>query len=157
MKRVWIIGCNLVIALWSPTDGALACQCLGVKSVAASLESSAAVFSGRVKNIYGTRITFVVDRSWKGKVTAEMAVYTPAQSTACGYEFERGEPYLVYAYSEGKERLGTNTCTRTKRLAQAEDDLTELGEGTRINQKRGWAEVRDRFVDCSFEPHNKRA
>ena len=134
MKRVWIIVCNLVIALCSPTDRAFACQCVGVKSVGVSLESSAAVFAGRVKKIYGTRITFVVDRSWKGKVPAEIMLYTPAQSTACGYEFEGGQPYLVYAYSEGKERLATDTCTRTKRLAEAEDDLTELGEGTRINQ-----------------------
>jgi hypothetical protein len=126
---------SLVIGFVLVSDASLACQCVETRSVAHSVESSDAVFSGRVLKIYGTRIGFAVERSWKGVNEPELTIYTPAQSTACGYQFEEGQDYLVYAYSQGGERLGTDTCTRTRKLAEAKEDLTELGNGKAIGQR----------------------
>jgi hypothetical protein len=40
----------------------------------------------------------------------------------CGYRFEKGRKYLVYAYEQG-QRLYTSICHRTKLLSEAKDDL----------------------------------
>jgi hypothetical protein len=45
----------------------------------------------------------------------------------CGYDFQVGETYLVYANDEeGADYFFTSTCMRTKRLSDAGDDLAYL-------------------------------
>jgi hypothetical protein len=45
----------------------------------------------------------------------------------CGYDFQIGETYLVFANNEeGADYFFTSTCMRTKRLSDAGDDLTYL-------------------------------
>jgi hypothetical protein len=45
----------------------------------------------------------------------------------CGYDFQGGETYLVYADSdEDSAVLSTSSCTRTRRLSDAGEDLTYL-------------------------------
>jgi hypothetical protein len=45
----------------------------------------------------------------------------------CGYDFQQGETYLVYADSdEDSDVLSTSSCTRTRRLSDAGEDLTYL-------------------------------
>jgi hypothetical protein len=53
-------------------------------------------------------------------------VWTPFGD--CGYDFQAGETYLVYAnYDEGSaDLLSTDVCTRTRRLSDAGDDLAYL-------------------------------
>ncbi len=41
----------------------------------------------------------------------------------CGYPFEPGVGYVVYAYKNAEGRLQTNSCTRTRPLARAAEDL----------------------------------
>jgi len=54
-----------------------------------------------------------------------ISVWTPAGD--CGYDFQKGETYLIYADSdEETERIETGSCTRTKRLTDAGDDLAYL-------------------------------
>jgi hypothetical protein len=45
----------------------------------------------------------------------------------CGYDFQEGETYLVYATSdEDSDTLSTSSCSRTSRLSDAGEDLTYL-------------------------------
>jgi hypothetical protein len=45
----------------------------------------------------------------------------------CGYDFQIGETYLVYANDEeGADYYFTSTCMRTRRLSDAGDDLAYL-------------------------------
>jgi hypothetical protein len=45
----------------------------------------------------------------------------------CGVDFEEGETYLVYATSdEDTDELSTTSCSRTRRLSDAGDDLAYL-------------------------------
>jgi hypothetical protein len=45
----------------------------------------------------------------------------------CGYDFQMGETYLVYANDEeGADYFFTSSCMRTKRLSDAGDDLAYL-------------------------------
>ena len=44
-------------------------------------------------------------------------------SGACGFDFQVGETYLVYA-DEGSNLFFTSSCTRTNRLSDAGPDLS---------------------------------
>lgn len=45
----------------------------------------------------------------------------------CGFDFQIGETYLVYAnQDEGSDYFFTSACTRTRRLSDSGDDLTYL-------------------------------
>jgi hypothetical protein len=53
-------------------------------------------------------------------------VWTPFGD--CGYDFQAGETYLVYANNDegSANSLSTDICTRTRRLSDAGEDLTYL-------------------------------
>lgn len=54
-----------------------------------------------------------------------VTVWTPSDD--CGYDFQKGETYLIYADSdEETARIETTKCTRTRRLTDAGDDLAYL-------------------------------
>lgn len=94
-----------------------ACKCRQPPPPKESLEQSDAVFLGKVTSIAeeenGIVATIEVTQSWKGVKEAKVTVSTAAHSASCGFGFEKGKQYVVYAHaSEGK--LSTNICTRTR-------------------------------------------
>jgi len=116
-----------------------ACSCLPPSSPKVSLEEANAVFAGKVIDIDTpngisiggadpVRVIFEVSEIWKGSDFKTVTITTARDSTSCGYPFRKGEEYIVYAYSEGGE-LSTNLCSRTNLLANAKEDLEELGSG----------------------------
>jgi hypothetical protein len=74
-------------------------------------------------------VTFDVSQVWKGPEFTSLAVSTAQSSASCGYTFEFGRDYLVYAYG-AEENLEVGLCSRTQLLADAEADLAELGQAT---------------------------
>jgi hypothetical protein len=61
----------------------------------------------------------------KKKAPDVLDVWTAADD--CGYDFQLGETYLVYANDEeGADYYFTSTCMRTKRLSDAGEDLGYL-------------------------------
>jgi hypothetical protein len=131
----------LVLALSTLAFGstALACKC-APHSVAEGLNDAAAVFEGRVVSIEdvteGTdpavakkRVTLSIVRVWKDLEDVEtVTLTTNAESAACGFQFERDTSYLVYA-NRSEQSLTVHSCTRTRLLADAGEDLTQLGAG----------------------------
>lgn len=83
------------------------------------------------------KVHFVVEEAFIGIDGKEVDIYSDTKSS-CGYWFEHGELYLVYAYGGREKGLSTGQCTRTNRLAQAAEDLAFLqnlppkGAGVRI-------------------------
>ena len=59
-----------------------------------------------------------VDRSQK-----EIEIVTGQGGGDCGYAFELGVDYVIYAYKNSEGRLETGTCSRTRALAQATEDV----------------------------------
>jgi hypothetical protein len=123
-----------------PPDCAHACSCMGV-STQRYISGSDTVFSGKVVEIDGPpriphapssgsdTVTFRVSESWKGPGGGgTLEVKTPASGVSCGYHFEEGKEYLVYAYGKG-ESLKTSICSGTKPLSKADKDLALLGDG----------------------------
>ena len=102
---------------------AVACDCAPPPPAKESLEKAAAVFVGKVTKVedaggFQNRVTLEVTASHKGVKEKEITIFTAQNGAACGYGFEKGTSYLVYAYEtkDGeKKTLGTNICTRTVR------------------------------------------
>lgn len=103
------------------------------KQVAEERNESRAVFVGEVvevtsdPNLLEVEVKFKVERSWKGFRASEITITTGRGGGDCGYRFEIGERYLVYA-SGSEKQLGTNICQRTALLVDAKDDLKLLGK-----------------------------
>ncbi|MDZ7611875.1 MAG: hypothetical protein U5L10_03870 [Candidatus Moranbacteria bacterium] len=116
-----------------------ACSCVQPASPQESLEQSTAVFAGKVIDVDvpsglvvssadPVKVTFEVSKIWKGPDYKTLVLTTARDEASCGYSFKENEEYIVYAYGE-EDTLSTDICSRTKPLANAEEDLQDLGTG----------------------------
>jgi ketosteroid isomerase-like protein len=153
----------------------LACKCRDL-SVEESLAGSDFVFSATVigseqpaplhytmgdKQNFSVKTGMVgwrmaTSQTWKGAVPDTVAVYSDKERAACGYTFEAGRRYLVFAKASGPEAwhnpMGvgtdgvrraaegwpagiiffpvpvTDACTKTTPLERAKGTLEELGD-----------------------------
>ncbi len=100
-----------------------ACSCGWSGMPADALAHATSVFEGTAESVSGDfderRISFLVSRRWKGASTGSVEVRTSGQGPACGYRFEAGTRYLVYAH-EHRGALHTSSCSRTKRADHVE-------------------------------------
>jgi hypothetical protein len=128
-----------------------ACSCVVsfVPKAACELAwQSEATFTGEVTDIVDPGIPFVkpgerpldLDRFPRKKVTLrvreaftglasgtqQITIETGLGGGDCGYAFERGVEYLVYAYRTRAGGLGTGICSRTRPITEADDDLKYL-------------------------------
>ena len=71
------------------------------------------------------RVRLQVERSWRGNASGIVTVRTGTGGGDCGYDFIRGERYLVYVEQRGAE-LFVSICGRTRPLADAAEDLAYL-------------------------------
>jgi hypothetical protein len=117
--------------LMPPTRPAYACSCVRQSVPNQALADATVVFSGQVTNIGQVKgrlnITFRVDEQWKGDSAQSLVIQTAATTAMCGYPFEVGQTYLVYA-NRRQGRLQTNQCSRTTLLSQAAEDLSVLSK-----------------------------
>ncbi len=91
-----------------------------------------AVFVGQVvavsnsardeKDHYTQTVSFHVTKAWKHDLSADLTITNHIQG--CLHGFERKEEWLVYAYKNADGTLAAYCCcTRTTRLANANEDL----------------------------------
>lgn len=72
------------------------------------------------------RFEIQVMESWKGpEVNKVVAVFTASDDAGCGYPFELGKTYLVYAYQHEGDYV-VSLCSRTRSLEKAYFDLKYL-------------------------------
>jgi hypothetical protein len=113
------------------------------KQVRTALNESRAVFSGKVLEVTEDPQTFYVtvrlrvERVWKGSPREDVRIFTGRGGGDCGYRFEVGRSYLVYAYKWREGELGTNICQRTAKLSEASGDLRVLGRGKGMPRQSG--------------------
>lgn len=133
--RRWILG-SLVFpaALLLADRPALACSCIGGLPICQTFWETDVVFAGEVIDIsraetpapppiMGNRLVrFRVERTWRGNAFGTIEVRTGNGGGDCGYSFQRGSKYLVYA-RRFQGVLTTSICSRTKPLADAAEDL----------------------------------
>jgi hypothetical protein len=121
---------SLALAALEPAT-ASACSCMQQTQEDAA-QNASAIFEGRVSRIDDPtgqpKIHFQVVRSFKGPSQESLAASTANSSASCGYGFEQGKSYLVYATQEGGA-LAVSLCSRTAPIESATEDLNKLGLG----------------------------
>ena len=152
MKSLIFLGALLLLPFNS-----YCCTCIGKASIVSALKKADVVFLGTVysKNIVAFsdtiiegvtvdiiigQYTFIVGFSFKGLTKVDtITVFTGLGDGDCGFPFELGKNYIVYAYCETKRYRGgpdvepflfTDVCTRT-RLASDTNELEQLRLHTR--------------------------
>jgi hypothetical protein len=114
------------------------CSCIPPVPPREALGQADAVFAGRVVSVTERReggpafpgrpyleVRIVPERRWKGAAGDTVTVATSDNSASCGYAFEQGRDYLVYA--GGEDALRVFICSRTRPLADAAEDVAALG------------------------------
>ena len=81
---------------------------------------------------YGSVTVFEVLKSWKGITNNKITIRTGSDSGDCGYSFQAGKQYLIYAELLGdgtvKTELTTNICSPTKKIEDASEEIKYLNE-----------------------------
>jgi hypothetical protein len=67
----------------------------------------------------------------KGYAGPSIAVLTNKFAAGCGYPFQSGEEYLVYAYVTQDGDIRTGLCTRTRPADAAAEEIGQLQEAWR--------------------------
>ncbi len=129
------------------SEEAYACEAFSSGSPSPDrLDNSAAVFSGKVvefrkviveKPAGEVRIAFFqVDRYWKSNLVEnedykQLVVVTAIDHGACGYDFEEGKSFLVYAdkWTYEPDLMYTGLGYGTQPIENAQEHLAFLGEG----------------------------
>jgi hypothetical protein len=140
-SKLILLGVSVLIAFLCP-GRAFGCGCEKPGPPCKAFGEASVVFIGTVKgstegarkqkpdgevDFTPRRFKFSVEENFSGTPTKEAEVETGLGADDCGYPFVNGASYLVYAYRDEKDdRLYTSSCTRTRRVANAGEDLQYL-------------------------------
>ena len=132
--RMLILGLLLVPSfVVLGATSALACSCIPPRPDKKAAVDAKAVFTGtvvdsKVKELGFSRgeWTFAVDTVYKGDVPATQVIHSHTQSAACGFVFDEGKRYAVFAIEgdptmAADAELTTNSCMNTRVLPQGKE------------------------------------
>jgi hypothetical protein len=151
-QKVKLLGIgSLALTLLSFSDTAFACECAKANTVCRAYERAEVVFIGTPKEVPRNEskdrignserayriFRFSVDQAFRGVNDSQVSVLTGQGDGDCGYDFKSGEQYLVYASRDSQKMLSTSTCSRTKHVRDANDDL-EYIRGLSKASPGGW-------------------
>jgi len=139
MRYVSPIRILALLPLLLFVDEAQACSCSSAGPPCQAYWQAEAVFIGVVKSKVvvtveidnetkrieqRVAVRFLVDEVFRGMLGgSDVEILTGMGGGDCGYSFEKGKRYLVYA-QEYQHKLHTGICSRTRLLTEAKPDLT---------------------------------
>ena len=118
-----------------------ACSCINLENTEAKLENAQYVFTGEVINVEVSgqqynemqEITVKIINTFKPSQFPEpvnMKIYATKDTGAnCGYNFQNGKEYLIYAYLE-ENKFTTNSCMGNSLLIKSQEEIKELNKLT---------------------------
>jgi len=132
----------LLILLFSPASVVRRPECVCIKDPHPSAEKvkaerrqafdkTTAVFAGKVVALDAYKVTFRLDKRWKGDAAPGEVVLSTGASPGyggtplpkeCSYQFHLGEEYLVYAYGAVEKMEADRCLTVPIKSATAEED-----------------------------------
>ena len=143
MTRRWNLLGIIVAAMLANSPRVSACSCersFGEPDYRHALRNVDAVFSGEVLEIQELRslglrlVVFNSESSWSGVKASPVFVFTGTGGGDCGYSFEVGKTYIVWAIRNESGELNTSICSFTVPLAAGGDQLAQLGKPRRPKQ-----------------------
>lgn len=123
------LGLFGVVLVLTGVRSAQACSC-NPASMEPNL-NAAHIFQGAVMKLahdpqkMSITATVRVDKVYQGTVSGDVEVSTIDAGSMCGFEFKKGETYLIYATAP-EPPFDTSLCSPSKRLADAAEDLKLL-------------------------------
>ncbi|MEM6346020.1 MAG: hypothetical protein AAF927_19150 [Bacteroidota bacterium] len=126
-----------VLLLFVGIQTGFACECIPL-STQAKIDSADIVFDGTVIYVNtnwmsgGMKYTFQVHQSWKRRTDTVMVINSGFATTDCGYTFEEGQRYLVFARK--KFSFKTDACAGNMLIADATNYLSKLGQSQKPSQ-----------------------
>ncbi len=142
MKRFCVVGALVVMTSLAYAKPALACSCSG-GSVRGDFRAADSVFMAKVATIEAVGpmpnghdrtviVTFLISGFWKGVVSQQIQVKTHLLGSTCGFPFQQGQEYLVFAaktkiLGEPSVGLETMACTGLNELPGAASIIKQLG------------------------------
>lgn len=142
MSRIPVLGftCFSLATLYA--GAGLACSCIGVAPSGCQIPEGRLVFRAKVTWIdlrsprpplvrgaaepWGvTRVGVKVLERFRGEPNDASVVYTEASGESCGYPFETGTEYLIFA-EESDRRLLVTSCSGTQRATAAVARIRQL-------------------------------
>jgi len=139
LKSVAVVLC----LVHHPDAQVLACSCEeSPLSAEQALERYDAVFLGQIlemrlrstdhhvqadgsEPVEGIEVLAKVLETWKGTNQDRVPLFTNPDGGMCGYPFEIGRRYLIWA-TRSEDELTVSTCGRTKKVGTAEADTDHL-------------------------------
>jgi hypothetical protein len=121
----------IVAIVIAKTEDVRSCTCIMPPPPAQAFAQADAVYLGKIisfepDSVNGWVAKIDVLRLWKGDKDAADELFTSSGSATCGYYFQVGQTYVVYAYKSANGRLRTSICTRTNPIQLAAEDLKFL-------------------------------
>jgi hypothetical protein len=152
----------LVLSLRAAESDACSCPSSGVPCEAAWRAD--AVIAGIVRSVdtidhvelgaphQSRLIKFEVEQSFVNGKPGIVELTTGTDSGDCGYRFVVGKRYLVYALNQAPGRLFTSSCSRTRPLEAAAEDLAYLAT---VSQRALGARVFGRVTRLHRDPFER--
>jgi len=134
--RFLLVAAGLLSLCWA--EPAFACSCAtGVVDTNTYRQwldrFDGAVFRGAVikteEQAGFSKVTFRVERYWKGVTASEVVIYTPRQGSMCGVSFLVGQTHTVAAQRDN-DRLQTDLCIERFIAQNATRFREAIGAGT---------------------------
>jgi hypothetical protein len=72
------------------------------------------------------QVSFDVSRSYRGEQQKNIRIRTGVGGGDCGFDFQVGEQYLVYAFADESGKLSTGICSGTALLDERKADVSYL-------------------------------
>lgn len=129
MSRLGFAFGSIFLLAVLAAPAAVACSCIPNSPPQEAYEAADLVFVGEVIDIEdepgtypaGWRVTLRVLHPVKGVFIETIMVNTANNSAACGFPFEQGRSYFVYADTE-ESKARVSLCSRTAALEDADAD-----------------------------------
>lgn len=139
MKKKGLLIIFAALFMLVAGEAVLACSCLldpnkpAVDYTAWASDFKGVAFSGRVRKIEKIankpeiKVTFTVEKIWRGIDSAEAVIYTAETTAMCGVYYEVGREQVVIADSTDG-RIMTYSCPEMEYASHRSEYLAALGE-----------------------------
>ncbi len=110
-----VLGLAAAVVILTASGPAWACTCVSLTKPQLATRAQV-IFTGKATSVAmsGSMLvtTFLVQTGYKGEVPAELTITSGAKGATCGYRFEQGARYTVFAVRSGGH-LTTSLCSGT--------------------------------------------